>query len=105
MRSVMKIPRDFAMTSIVLNMRFLKKTFARPEEAGKLKALFKGYFDQGGVQVQVNVIDAEELRRAEREPEKYASLIVRVGGYSDYYVNLSPALRAEILERTEIGEL
>ena len=67
----------------------------------KLRALVRSYFDLGGMQLQVNVIDQELLRRACERPEDYPDLIVRVGGYSEYFVRLSPELRRSVLERTE----
>ena len=55
----------------------------------------------GGLQLQVNVVDQETLRDAVENPEKYGDLIVRVGGYSEYWSNLTPALRESVLLRTE----
>ena len=66
-----------------------------------LRGLIEGYFRGGGMQLQINVCDAEVLKAAVKEPEKYRSLVVRVGGYSDYFVNLSTKLQQEIIQRTE----
>ena len=52
------------------------------------------------MQLQINVCDADALRAAQADPAAYRSLIVRVGGYSDYFVNISKSLQDEIIERT-----
>ena len=54
-----------------------------------------------GHHIQFNVVSAETLRKAQKEPENYRDLIVRVAGYSDYFVNLTPDLQEEIIRRTE----
>ena len=53
------------------------------------------------MQMQITVVDQEILRAALVEPERYADLIVRIGGYSEYWINLSQSLRETVLERTE----
>ena len=63
--------------------------------------LAKAYFAGGGQQLSVNVLSGEELKEAQKHPEKYGDLIVRVGGYSDYFVRLSPGMQQEILLRTQ----
>jgi pyruvate-formate lyase len=54
-----------------------------------------------GHHIQFNVVNAETLRKAQKEPENYRDLIVRVAGYSDYFVNLGLDLQEEIIQRTE----
>jgi formate C-acetyltransferase len=66
--------------------------------------LVRVFLDRGGFELQINVVDADTLRRAQREPEQYRDLIVRIGGYSDYFTALSPEMQAEIIRRTEHGE-
>ena len=61
----------------------------------------RSYFRRDGHHVQLNVVSAETLREAQRDPEAQRGLIVRVAGYSDYFCDLSPALQEEILARTE----
>ncbi len=56
-----------------------------------------------GHHIQFNVVNAETLRRAQKTPEKYRDLIVRVAGYSDYFVDLGVDLQNEIIKRTEHG--
>ena len=64
-----------------------------------LPALVNGYFEQGGMQLQITCVSREELLDAEQHPEKYPNLVVRIGGYSEYFSRLSPAHRRSVIER------
>jgi formate C-acetyltransferase len=66
-----------------------------------LAHLIRAYFKLGGHHIQFNVVKAETLRAAQKNPEEYQNLIVRVAGYSDYFNNLSRDLQDEIISRTE----
>ncbi|MBQ9116011.1 MAG: hypothetical protein IJY04_03220 [Clostridia bacterium] len=65
-----------------------------------LKGLVNGYFAQGGMQMQVTCVSREELLDAEQHPEKYPNLVVRIGGYSEYFSRLSTEHRRSVIERT-----
>ncbi len=67
----------------------------------RLTTLVDYYFSRGGMQIQFNVVSKETLLRAQREPDKYRSLIVRVAGYSAYFVGLDKTVQQDIIERTE----
>ena len=67
----------------------------------RLVSLIDYYFSLGGMQMQFNVVSRETLLRAQREPEKYRSLVVRVAGYSAYFVGLDKTVQQDIIERTE----
>jgi formate C-acetyltransferase len=67
----------------------------------RLVNLIDYYFSHGGMQMQFNVVSRETLQRAREDPEKYQNLIVRVAGYSAYFVNLEKAVQQDIIERTE----
>ena len=67
----------------------------------KLVHLIRTYFKMDGHHIQFNVVNAETLRKAQKNPEQYQDLIVRVAGYSDYFVDLGVDLQNEIIERTE----
>jgi len=71
------------------------------EDLVKFASLVRGYFTLGGFHVQFNVVSAETLRDAQEHPENYRSLVIRVAGYSDYFVRLSRDVQDEIISRTE----
>ncbi len=85
---------------VAVNMKFSKSAF-RAESCGKMMALIKSFMERGGFEIQINVIDREILLDAQKNPEQYQDLVVRVGGYSDYFVHLGAGLQAEVLLRTE----
>jgi formate C-acetyltransferase len=67
----------------------------------RLINLIDYYFSRGGMQMQFNVVSRETLMRAQKDPNKYRSLIVRVAGYSAYFVGLDSVVQEDIIERTE----
>ncbi|MCD6454552.1 MAG: glycyl radical protein [Candidatus Aminicenantes bacterium] len=85
----------------LLNQKFTPSLLKDEEGIDKLAQLVRTYFRYDGHHVQFNVISAETLRDAQKNPEKYRDLIVRVAGYSDYFVNLGKDLQDEIIARTE----
>lgn len=85
----------------LLNQKFTPQVVQGEEGLEKLKDLIRAYFKLDGHHIQFNIVDAGTLREAQRNPENYNSLIVRVAGYSDYFNNLTRALQDEIIERTE----
>jgi formate C-acetyltransferase len=94
---------DHARTGgTLLNMKFAPEVF---DDAGidNLAHLIRAYFKLGGHHVQFNVIDAETLRKAQEKPEQHRDLIIRVAGYSDYFVNIGRDLQDEIISRTELS--
>jgi len=87
----------------LLNQKFSPQLVADEDGITKLAHLIRAYFKMDGHHIQFNVVSAETLRKAQREPEKYRDLIVRVAGYSDYFVDLGVDLQNEIIKRTEHG--
>ena len=85
---------------IAVNMKFTKSVF-NDRSLGAVEALVKTYLARGGFEIQINVTDRETLERARVHPEEYADLVVRIGGYSDYFVRLSPTMQEEVILRTE----
>ena len=63
------------------------------------------YFESGGHHIQYNIIDAETLREAQRNPQKYRDLLIRVATYSAFFVELGQEIQDEIIARTEFGEV
>jgi formate C-acetyltransferase len=83
-----------------VNLRFDPRNLAGEEGPANLAALMRGYFAQGGMQVQFNIIDPEVLEDARRHPGKYPGLVVRVAGYCAYFDDLPDAAKDEIISRT-----
>jgi formate C-acetyltransferase len=88
----------------LLNQKFTPSFFDNDEAIRKISALVRSYFRMDGHHIQFNVVNAETLRKAQRNPENYRDLIVRVAGYSDYFNDLGIDLQNEIINRTEHGE-
>ena len=87
----------------LLNQKFTPQLLNEPDGLTNLGHLVRAFFKMNGHHIQFNVVDAETLRRAQKEPHKYRDLIVRVAGYSDYFVDLTDELQNEIIRRTEQG--
>ena len=85
----------------LLNMKFLPQVLEGEESLKKMASLIRTYFRLGGHHIQFNVVGAEQLRKAQADPDSHRDLIVRVAGYSDYFCDLSRALQDEIISRTE----
>jgi trans-4-hydroxy-L-proline dehydratase len=93
---------DHARTGgTLLNMKFNPQVLAGDSDIEKLAHLIRAYFKLDGHHIQFNVIKAETLRDAQQHPEQNRDLIVRVAGYSDYFVDLGRELQDEIIARTE----
>jgi formate C-acetyltransferase len=85
----------------LLNQKFTPQLLDDESGIEKLTQLIRTYFRLDGHHIQFNVVTAETLRKAQKEPEKYRDLIVRVAGYSDYFIDLTFELQNEIIKRTE----
>ena len=79
----------------------MEKTVIKSAGLNRLVNLIDYYFSLGGMQMQFNVVNRETLIRAQNDPSKYQNLIVRVAGYSAYFVNLEKKVQQDIIERTE----
>ena len=86
-------------------MKFDPSAFKTEEDLRKLSILIRTYFSQGGKHVQFNVVDKETLLESQKQPEKHRDLIVRVAGYSAYFVNLGRPVQDEIIKRTDYGSV
>ena len=85
---------------VAVNMKFAKKSLGA-HSIHIMKSLVKTYLERGGFEIQINVIDKETLEKAIVNPEEYRDLVVRIGGYSDYFVKLTPEMQKEVILRTE----
>jgi len=85
----------------LLNQKFTPSFFDDEDNIVKMTALIRSYFRMNGHHIQFNVVSAKTLRDAQKHPEKYRDLIVRVAGYSDYFNDLTEEIQNEIIKRTE----
>ncbi len=85
---------------MVVNMKFGKEQFGERKREN-LQAMIRAFMERGGIEMQINVVDKATLENARIHPEAYRDLLVRIGGYSDYFVRLTPTLQQEIIDRTE----
>jgi pyruvate formate-lyase/glycerol dehydratase family glycyl radical enzyme len=91
---------EYAMTTL-LNMKIMPSMVQTKEGIRKVISLIKTFFNRGGWHVQFNMIDQQTLLDAQKHPEQYKSLVVRVGGYSAYFVDLTPKVQNDIIARTQ----
>ncbi len=87
----------------LLNQKFSPSFFEDEDSYSNITALIRSYFSLDGHHIQFNVVNADTLREAQKHPELYRDLIVRVAGYSDYFNDLGEDLQDEIIRRTEHG--
>ena len=103
MHSTSKIPQHHAIGGVATNFRFSKRMMR--ESLPEIKAFIKEFMKNGNFEAQFNVVDQETLLDALERPAYHKTLMVRVAGYSDYFVDLSPIIQREIISRLEHGEL
>jgi formate C-acetyltransferase len=85
---------------VAVNMKFSKSNLGE-HSVEVMKSLVRTYIERGGFEMQINVTDRRILEAARENPELYSDLVVRIGGYSDYFTRLSPEMQAEVILRTE----
>lgn len=88
----------------LLNVRFVPNLLKRDEDLKKLASLIRTYFALGGHHIQFNIVDTDTLYDAQKHPDNYKDLLVRVAGYSDYFNDMTEQLQNEIIARTENDE-
>jgi formate C-acetyltransferase len=84
-----------------VNLRFQRVVLADPDGRKRLDAMLRAYFMAGGQEMQINSADTAELRDAQAHPERYRDLVVRVAGFSAFFVSLTKDMQDEIIARTE----
>lgn len=90
-----------ATNGVAVNVRIHPQNFKSEENVEKFYSLLKGYFEKGGMQIQPNVVSTETLKDAQKHPEKYPDLIVKVGGYNATFVDLGTPIQNDIINRLE----
>ncbi len=98
-KSALNIPQD-GFAAMLLNMKFHPSSLKSEEDKKKLASAMKTYFFNGGKQVQFNVVSSETLREAQRKPDEHKDIMVRVAGFSAYFVHLTNEIQNEVIDRT-----
>ena len=86
---------------MALNIRIHPSSVSSDSDIDKLIALTRTYFDHGGMEVQYNIVSAETMKAAQKTPDEYKDLVVRIAGYSAYFTELTPDCQNDIIARTE----
>jgi formate C-acetyltransferase len=103
LKSVARVDSHLAANGSLLNMKFSPSFFRSEEGIDKFAALLKGFMELKINHVQFNVVNKQDLMNAQKKPEDYRHLLVRVAGYTANYVDLARTLQNEIIARTEYG--
>lgn len=102
LKSVSKLPAKYILGGVLLNQKFNPSYVSSKNGINKFASLIKTFFnDLKGFHIQYNIISTEKLRDAQKNPDKYKDLIVRVAGYSALFTKISPEMQEDIIARTE----
>ena len=83
-------------------MKFPQEAVAGTEGRDNLISFIDEYLAKGAMHVQFNIMSADTMRAAQKKPENYKDMLVRVAGYSAYFVDLGKALQKDLIQRTEL---
>jgi formate C-acetyltransferase len=100
-RSAVSTSFDEVSYASVLNQKFTSAILGSEESIGKLVAYTNAYMGAGGSHIQYNILDTAQLKDAQVHPENYSDLIVRIGGFSAYFTQLSEAIQNDVIYRSE----
>lgn len=100
--SVGKIPTIWDQKGNIFNMRLSPSAIATEESRKKIVSMMRAFFDKDGEQIQFNVTDNETLKKAQKNPEDYSDLMVRVSGYSALFTSLGESAQNDVINRTEV---
>ena len=96
-----KFDHGHYLDGMAVNLKIHPTSLQGDEGMTKLENLTQTYFNQGGMEVQYNVVDGETLRKAQKHPEKYHNLVVRIAGFSAYFVDMTTEMQNDIISRAE----
>ena len=103
LREVARFAPEQISSGVSLNMRFHPAMLRTDEGVDTYAKMIRTYFNLGGMHLQPNVIDSATLRAAQRDPERYRDLVVKVSGYSAYFCDLGKSIQEDIIAREEFG--
>ncbi|MDR1821673.1 MAG: hypothetical protein LBQ91_04460 [Oscillospiraceae bacterium] len=101
--SVAALKQDAYANGTLMNLKFHPNAMNGEDGVTKLKQLIQTYFALGGMELQINVISVDTLKKALTNPDKYKDLVVRVAGFSAYFVELHPDGQRDLISRTELA--
>jgi len=101
LNSISKLNYDLATNGVAVNVRFHPSNVRGEENIEKFYYLLKSYFAKGGMQIQPTVVSTETLKDAQKHPENYSDLIVKVGGYNATFTDLGAPIQNDIINRLE----
>lgn len=102
-KSVARIDHVRCANGIIYNQKYSPSALATKRDMAKFIEMLRAYFSIGGAQMQFNIVDAGTLKSAQRNPEQYKGLVVRVAGYSAFFSELSQEIQDSIITRTELS--
>ena len=100
LNSALKVGQD-RWQATLLNMKFHPSAVKTDEDLHKLSGMIRTYLTHGGKHIQFNIVDKDTLIAARERPKDYRELVVRIAGYSCYFVQLNPQMQEEVIARTE----
>lgn len=100
--SVGKVDHSLAPNGTLLNVRFPENAVTGVEGRDNLLSFVDGYLANDPMHVQFNIMSADTMRAAQKDPDSYRDMLVRVAGYSAYFVELGDALQKDLIQRTEL---
>lgn len=101
LNSVLKLPHDQVHGPLVLSLRFPPAAVAGSAGVERLRAVVETYFRGGGQDLQISIAGTDQMRAARENPEAHRDLMVRVGGFSAYFIHLDPAFQDDMIARSE----
>ena len=101
--SILKFDQSKYANGTLCNMKFHPTVLNGEDGIEKLRTVMQTYFDGGGMELQLNVVSAETLRKAQKNPEEYQDLVVRVAGFSAYFVEVYKEAQDDLIRRTEMA--
>ncbi len=105
LKSVARVKSEYGSNGTLLNMKFLPSLFQTELGVARFVRLLRAFIELKIIHVQFNVVNRADLLAAQKQPERYRSLTIRVAGYTAYFTELAPDLQREIIERTEYADL
>jgi formate C-acetyltransferase len=100
-RSILALQPHKYNNGLQFTMKFHPKSVEGAEGSEKLRQFIWSFMQQGGMQIQYNVVSAEDLKTAQKNPDEYKDMVVRVAGFSAYFVELSDAIQNDLISRTD----